>query len=205
MKKVLLSMAALLVATITFGQVQWGIVAGPQFSSIQTRNLGLSNNREATRLVTNLRAGFTVDIPFAPGCYIGTGILYSGKGGKFKNSDVRANISYLEAPIQFMYKPDVGYGRMVLAVGPYVAVGVGGKVKNTAFGSLDIYNDEALLMRQKRFDSGASVGVGYELPVGLFFGLNGDIGLVNTAYYTDNDRKFHNYSFGVSVGYKFGR
>jgi hypothetical protein len=205
MKKVLLSVAALLMATITFGQAKWGIVAGPQFSSITAKNAALNSGKETSKIVTNLRAGITVDIPLAEDFYLGTGLLYSGKGGKAKNSDVKTNLSYLELPVLFTFKPEVGTGRMVLGVGPYVAVGVGGKIKDTGLGDLDVYNEEALLLRQKRFDGGLGLNIGYELPAGLFFGLNGDLGLVNTAYNTDNDRRFKNASFGVSVGYKFGR
>ena len=205
MKKVFLSVTALLIATVSFGQVQWGIVAGPQFSSITSKNVPLNNGKETSKIVTNVRAGITVDIPFAEDFYLGTGLVYSGKGGKDKNTDVKTNLSYLEVPIHFMYKPEVGTGRLVLAAGPYVAVGVGGKIKDTGFGDLDVYDDEASILRQKRFDCGLGLNIGYELPVGLYFGLNGDLGLVNTAYNTDNDRKFHNNSFGVSVGYKFGR
>lgn len=204
MKKVLLSAAALLVASLSFGQAKWGIVAGPQFSSITAKNAGLNSGKETSKLLTGIRAGFTVDIPIAEDFYIGSGLLYSGKGGKAKNSDVKTTLSYLELPIHFMFKPEVGSGRLVLSAGPYVAYGLGGKIKDTGFGDLDVYDDEALLLKQKRFDAGAGINVGYEMPMGLYFGLNTDLGLINTADNTNNDRSFKNTSFGVSVGYKFG-
>jgi hypothetical protein len=203
MKKLLLSAAAVLVASLSYGQVQWGIVAGPQFSSMTTKNVFANSGKETSSIRTSLRAGITVDIPLGDEFYIGTGLLYSGKGGKAKHSDVKTSLSYLEVPINFMYKPEVGNGRLVLAIGPYIAYGIGGKIKNTNLGDVKVYDDDAFLFRQKRFDAGGNINIGYEMPMGLYFGLNGDLGFVNTADNTNNGRSFKNASFGVSVGYKF--
>ncbi|MCW3462300.1 porin family protein [Chitinophaga nivalis] len=204
MKKVLLSVAALLVASLSFGQAKWGIVAGPQFSSITSKNIIANSGKETSSLLTSVRAGVTVDIPLAEDFFIGTGLLYSGKGGKMKNSDIKTTLSYLQLPVNFMFKPEVGSGKLVLAVGPYFAYGISGKVKNTLLGDLNAFDDEALLYKMKRFDAGAGINIGYEIPAGLYFGLNADLGLVNVADKTDNSRSFKNTSFGVSVGYKFG-
>ncbi|MEC5147669.1 porin family protein [Chitinophaga sp. 212800010-3] len=205
MKKLLFSLAALLIAGVSFGQTKWGIVAGPQFSSITAKNVLPGSGKSTSSLLTSLRAGITADVPLGDDFYIGTGLLFSGKGGKNKdNSDVKTTLSYLELPVHFMFKPEVGTGKLVLSAGPYVAYGLGGKVKGIAGGDKNVFDDEAGVFKQKRFDSGVGINVGYELPVGLFFGLNTDLGLVNTAANTDNSRSFKNTSFGVSVGYKFG-
>ncbi|HVI43672.1 MAG TPA: porin family protein [Chitinophaga sp.] len=204
MKKVLLSVVALLIASLSFGQAKWGIVAGPQFSSVTVKNLlGSGSGKETSKLITNVRAGITVDIPLADEFYIGTGLLYSGKGAKFKNSNTKLSLSYLELPINFMFKPEVGSGRLVLAAGPYIAYGLGGKYKDIP-GEAKAFDDEAGLMKLKRFDAGANINIGYELPQGLYFGLNTDLGLINAFDNTSNSRSFKNTSFGVSVGYKFG-
>lgn len=169
------------------------------------KNPGLvGTSKETSKILTGIRAGVTVDIPLADEFYIGTGLLYSGKGGKAKNSDAKTTLSYLEVPIHFMFKPEVGSGRLVLSAGPYLAYGISGKIKDTGFGDFNVYDDESLLLKQKRFDAGVGINVGYEMPMGLYFGLNTDLGLINTADNTNNDRKFKNTSFGVSVGYKFG-
>jgi len=202
MKKVLLAVAGLLIAGVSFGQTKWGIVAGPQFSSYTTKADNVS--KETSDLLTNVRAGITVDIPLAEEFYIGTGLLYSGKGGK--NDGVKTNLSYLQVPINFLFKPEVGTGKLNLGVGPYVAYGVAGKHKTTV-GNADVsvkaFDDEAGAARLKRFDAGLGIVAGYELPVGLYLGLNADLGLINAMDNTDNGRAWHNTSFGVSVGYKF--
>ncbi|MET6999080.1 porin family protein [Chitinophaga defluvii] len=208
MKKVLLSAAALLIASLSFGQAKWGIVAGPNFSSITAKNF-TTNGKETSKLITGVRAGVTVDIPLAEEFFIGTGLLYAGKGGKDKdNTDFKTTLSYLQLPVNFMFKPEVGSGNMVLAVGPYFAYGVGGKYKGK-IGSVNfdtnVFDDG--VMKLKRFDAGAGIQIGYEMLTGLYFGLNADLGLVNNLDDTksnNGDRSFKNTSFGVSLGYKFG-
>lgn len=202
MKKVLLAFAGLLIAGVSFGQIKWGIVAGPQFSSYTTKSDNAS--KSTSDLFTNVRAGITVDIPLAEEFYIGTGLLYSGKGGK--DDGVKTNLSYLQVPINFLFKPEVGTGKLNLGVGPYVAYGVAGKHKATVANaevSVKAFDDEAGIARLKRFDAGMGIVAGYELPVGLYLGLNADLGLINAYDNTDNGRSWHNTSFGVSVGYKF--
>ncbi|PSL49183.1 putative outer membrane protein [Chitinophaga niastensis] len=205
MKKLLLSAAALLIASISFGQVKWGIVAGPQFSSITSKNSIPNGGKVTSKILTSVRAGVTADIPLADEFFIGTGLLYSGKGGKDKNSDMKTTLSYLEVPVNFMYKPEVGNGKLVLAAGPYLAYGISGKYKNIPLlGDRNAFADESGTGKLKRFDAGADINIGYEMPMGIYFGLNADLGLVNTADNTSNSRSFKNTSFGVSVGYKFG-
>lgn len=204
MKKVFLSVVALMIAGVTFGQVQWGIVAGPQFSSVNTRFAG--GSKETSSIRVGLRAGVTVDIPIGDDFYVGTGLLYANRGGKFKHDLGKVDLSYLQLPVNFMFKPEVGSGRLVLALGPYVALGLGGKYKDLPIlGDPKAFKDEATAVyKLKRFDAGGNFQVGYEMPIGLYFGLNGDLGMVNAFDNTSNDRKFKMSSFGVSIGYKFG-
>ncbi|UCJ06555.1 PorT family protein [Chitinophaga pendula] len=208
MKKLLLSVAALMIAGLSFGQVKFGIVAGPQFSSYTTKANGQS--KETSKLLTSVRAGITVDLPLADEFYIGTGLLYSGKGGQDKagsNISFKSRLSYLQLPINFLFKPEVGSGNLVLGVGPYIAYGLGGKHEGNFAGLVNVerkaFDDEAGAAKLKRFDAGAGLVVGYELKGGLNFGLNADLGLVNAYDNTDNGRRWKNTSFGVSVGYKF--
>jgi len=210
MKKVVLFCAAILTAGITFGQSKFGIVAGPNFSSITSKHAFLNSDKETSDLLVGLRAGFTADLQLADEFYIGTGLLYAGKGGKNKdNSDYKTTLSYLQVPINFLFKPEVGSGKLNLGAGPYVAYGISGKHKGTFDnGSIeyDAFDDESagvFNQKLKRFDAGVGIVAGYELNSGLYLGLNADLGLVNAYDNTDNDRSFRNTSFGVSLGYKF--
>ncbi len=58
-------------------------------------------------------------------------MLFSTKGAKAKEGDVKINLSYVEIPVNFIYKPELGTGRMVLGFGPYAAFAVGGKTKES--------------------------------------------------------------------------
>lgn len=205
MKKALLSVAALLIAGATFAQTKFGIVAGPSFSSYTSK---VNGDKETSSLLTNFRAGLTADLQLADEFYIQPSLLYTGKGGKEEvfGFDTKTNVGYLELPINFMYKPEVGNGNLFIGLGPYFAVGLNGNretVVNDAVVKNDIeFGDENGQM--KRFDAGANFQVGYELPMGLNFGLFTDLGLVNLQGNGDDDNSFRNTAFGVTVGYKFG-
>jgi hypothetical protein len=205
MKKVLLSVAALMIAGITFGQTKFGIVAGPNFSSATVKNA--AGNKETGDLVVGVRAGVTADLSLADEFYIGTGLLYAGKGNK-TNDNLKTTLSYLQLPINFLFKPEVGNGWLNLGAGPYVAYGLGGKHKGTV-GNVSAewkaFDDESNIIggKLKRFDAGLGIVAGYEMKAGLYMGINADLGLVNAYDNTDNDRSWKNTSFGVSLGYKF--
>lgn len=202
MKKVLLSVAAMFLAGATFAQVKFGVVAGPQFSS---QTYKINGDKETSDLLTGLRAGVTVDLPLADEFFIQPSLLYSGKGGKEKinNLTLKERIHYLQLPINFMFKPEVGAGNLYLGAGPYFAMGLGGKSEAVIGGSVvssDIDWDDY----RKRFDAGANLQFGYELPMGFNFGLYADLGLVNIRQNGDSDNSRRNTSFGVTAGYKFG-
>ncbi|RPD40290.1 porin family protein [Chitinophaga barathri] len=205
MKKALLSVAALLIAGATFAQTKFGIVAGPSWSSY-TEKVG--GDKETSDLLTGFRAGITADLQLADEFYIQPSLLYTGKGGKDEilGFDTRLRINYLELPINFMYKPEVGNGNLFIGLGPYLAVGLSGKNK-TVLGNNLVENDIEFgdeIDEIKRFDAGANFQVGYELPMGLNFGLFTDLGLINLRGNGDSDNSFRNTAFGVNVGYKFG-
>lgn len=204
MKKVLLSAAALFITGLSFGQVKWGVVAGPSFSSF-TYQTPFSSGKKTSDLITSFRGGFTADVPLADDFYIQPSLLYAGKGGKTEYSlgsiatiSTKTQFHYLELPVDFMYKAEVGTGSVVVGVGPYFAAAVGGKREDE---ELDFDSDGEF----KRFDAGGNLQFGYELSNGLNFMAHAEMGFVNIYQNTDDDRKFRNTSFGVSVGYKFGR
>jgi hypothetical protein len=205
MKKVLLAVAALMIAGASFGQTKFGVVAGAQFSSY---TLKLGDEKSTSDLLVGLRAGFTADLQLADEFYIGTGLLYSGKGGKVKGTDdAKVKLGYLQVPINFLFKPEVGAGKLNLGAGPYVAYAVSGKYK-VGDTSTDIFGDDVTSddgAAYKRFDAGLGIVAGYELPVGLYLGIHADLGLINTLKKPDlpGDYSSKNTSFGVNVGYKF--
>lgn len=207
MKKVLFSVAALLIAGASFAQVKFGVTAGPSFSSYTSKVAG---DKETSKLITGLRAGVTVDLPLADEFYIQPSLLYVGKGGMMEAGglDLKTRLNYLELPINFMFKPEVGAGNLFIGLGPYLAYGISGKGEiadnngNEISSDIEWGNDNR--GQFKRLDAGANFQFGYEFPMGFNVGLHTDLGLVNVRGDGDDDNSFRNTSFGVSVGYKFG-
>lgn len=207
MKKVLLSLTALLIAGVGFAQtigqqpISFGIKAGPNFSSYTSK---ASGTKTTSKLIVGLEAGVYANISLADEFYFQPSLLYAGKGGKDKNSDTKINLSYLELPLDFLFKPDIGNGnKFIVGVGPYVAYGIGGSVKGStpSYDPFKSYNGTDASL--KRFDAGANVQLGYEMPSGFNVGLNTDLGLVNALNHGDNNNSFRNTSFAVTVGYTF--
>lgn len=197
--------------------MSFGIRAGVNFQNIN----GKDNNGDNLdfKMVTRFHAGVVADIPVAPEFYFQPGLLFSTKGAESDetlNSSLEYNISYLELPLSFLYKPLLGSGHLLLGFGPYVAYGLGGKATlDTPLGEeeRDIeFNDEFTSVLPydqtlKRMDYGANLFFGYQLQNGFSIQLNTQLGLakINPENTTnrDADTSFKNTGFGISVGYMF--
>lgn len=177
----------------------------------------------ANDLLTAFHAGIVATIPLVPTFYIQPGLLYTIKGAKFE--DVVLNqtfsntikISYLEIPINFLFKPMLGSGHLLLGVGPYVALGIGGTSKYEGVGisrtnDIEFKNTVSVTdpidgFYLKTIDMGANLLAGYEFGSGISFQLNAQLGL--TEINPQDDRiisdksSYKNTGFGISLGYNF--
>lgn len=195
----------------------FGIRAGVNFQNL-TINLGDKDDVD-TKIKPGFNIGVNAEIPVAQDFYLQPGLLFTTKGAKLKeDDDVKFNLSYVEVPINFLYKPTLGAGKMLLGFGPYIGIGVGGKVKGDGEDT-DIKFSNDLDAKQatefatgtafytKRLDFGGNLLVGYELSSKLSFQLNAQLGMSNLFPKVDgkkvDDAKFKNTGFGVSVGYRF--
>jgi hypothetical protein len=198
------------------GKPTFGVRAGINFQNLNGNDQ--SNHDLDFKLKPGFNVGVTAEIPVAPEFYVQTGLLFSTKGAKEEISgqkDVKINVSYLEVPFTFLYKPELGAGKLLLGVGPYIAFGVGGKVKqgsdkaDVKFTSDAAASDLAgnkYAWYTKRTDLGGNLLAGYELSSKISFQFNAQLGLVNLAPKfagTKTDAKWKNTGFGVSVGYRF--
>jgi hypothetical protein len=195
------------------GKTSFSLRAGVNFTNLNGEQPGGGD------LNNKLKAGFHVGVeaalPIADEFFIQPGVLFSTKGAKSEaDDDVKVNLSYIEVPVTFLYKPMLGTGRLILGVGPYFAWGVSGKLKgdgadqNIKFEnkiSLAEYADGHYL---KSFDAGGNLFFGYEFSQKIFAQLNAQLGMVNIQPkiegVDDDERgKIKNTGFGVSVGYRF--
>lgn len=214
---------ALLIASSTaFSQDQrtsFGIRGGVNFQNINGKDF--NNNDLDFDLVTRFHVGVTVDIPIAPEFYIQPGLLYTTKGAKSESeflglySALDYNLSYLELPIHFLYKPVLGNGHLILGVGPYLGYGIGGKAKYTlnsisSEGDIEYTNEYDGLYDPNNFkplDIGGNLFFGYEFAAGIRIQVNTQLGLVNinskNTTLNDDNTSFRNTGFGLSIGYQF--
>jgi len=202
-KLVSVTVLAFFVTVNSFAQsnITFGVRAGVNFQNLTGKDE--TGDKFSNKLIPGFNVGGNVEIPVATDFYLQPGLLFSTKGAKDKNSDFKTHLSYLEIPVNFLYKPVLGDGKLLLGFGPYAAFGVGGKYKGDGNStSVEFGSDPDQV---KRFDAGANLLAGYEFSNKLSFQLNAGLGLVNLANRAPGDSKssLKNTGFGISAGYRF--
>lgn len=184
-------------ASVAQSPVSYGLRGGVNFQNLNGKDAGGGSLDNKLKVGFNL--GVTADIPVAaPDYFVQTGLLFSTKGAKVETPITggtnKVNLNYLEVPITFLYKPVIGEGRLLLGVGPYLGIGVGGKSDQ---GSIDFGDD------LKRFDAGGNLLFGYQFTPHVSAQLNAQLGLLNIQKDPQGDATIKNTGFGVSLGYQF--
>ncbi len=199
-------------------KVAFGIRAGINFQNFNGKDF--NGDKLENNMLVGFHAGVTVDIPIAPEFVVQPGLLFSMKGSSYNSDivDATARVNYIELPVNFIFKPLLGTGHLLLGLGPYIGYGVNGKVSGSALGfdvdtdikfknnlSADETEDEFFYL--KRWDAGANLLAGYEFAFGLSFQINAQLGLlkINPSYEGDSgdESATRNTGFGVSIGYRF--
>ncbi|NSL89561.1 porin family protein [Chitinophaga solisilvae] len=236
-KSVLLIAVALVGSMSTFAQVKFGVKAGLNLSGATAK--ADDKKVEGLKSATGFHIGGIADISLAENFSLQPGLIYSQKGFKFEEPfdgpgsqtvTMTSKMSYIEVPVNFLYRANLGSGKIFGGVGPYFAYGIGGKVKFAGLGPIgdlpgmdDYFSNRKIKFDGKKlsetataeeekeyfkndhykgFDAGANVMIGYELKFGLFFTANYSLGLTNGA--VEDKASYKNKSFGISVGYMFG-
>ncbi len=208
-------------------QVDLGLLGGVNFYNMNGKDG--DGDKYANGLLVGFHAGFNANIPVAPQFYFQPGLVFSVKGSKNDMGliPVKASgdfstvtkLSYIEMPLNLLFRAQLGEGYILLGFGPYVAYGIGGKEtteyglntfeKTVEFKSTVVSSDNLLTTAfYKRFDAGANIHFGYETSMGIFLQLNAQLGLldIRPAYYwedEDNKAVIKNTGFGLSAGYRF--
>src|SRR5688572_14391250 len=113
MKRILLAASFCMTATLLFaqdmtvnaGRTTFGIRAGANFQNINGKDF--NNNNLENKLKTGFHASVNAEIPVGTGSYLQPGILFTTKGAKLQNGD-EVKLSYVEVPVNFIYKPVLG-------------------------------------------------------------------------------------------------
>lgn len=222
MKKILTITTGLVLLSITsFSQVTLGVRAGANFQNINGKDF--NGNKLDNGISTGFSAGINAELPIGVDFYLQPGVLYTQKGAELRNYqymgqtwDGKVKLNYVEIPLNFVYKPQLGTGRWMVGFGPYVAFGIGGTVdladpqgaydvkfsKDADAGEL---NETPFVYRP--IDAGANVFAGYEFANKLSIQLNTQLGLtkINSTVNGSNagEESHKNTGFGLSLGYRF--
>jgi len=218
------TMIFILVTTLSFAQgtvnskTSFGILGGVNLQNINGKDM--SGDKLENDMIIGFHAGVNVQLPVAPEFYFQPGLMYSTKGAKNTQGVLEGsyNLSYVELPLNFVYKALLGNGYFLLGFGPYIAYGIGGKATyegGAASVETDIEfknevesGDPLTTVYVKPFDAGANLFFGYELPAGLFFHLNTQFGLLDinpkdNRITGENNSILKNTGYGLSLGYRF--
>lgn len=205
-----------------------GIRAAFNLSGIQL--VDEENNKQETGMVPRFQIGLTVDIPIATEFYLQPAALYSGKGFKqdggwlaASDNEFKATASYIEIPLNLIYKPRLGSGDLMVGAGPYAGYGSGGRWEadqgQISIGDIMIEPRGDVIFKNdvtdgefgnylygKPWDYGVNVLAGYEFLQQVSVQLNAQFGIANLIPAfggTERDGKIKNVVYGLSFGYRF--
>ena len=197
MKKLILSAIAVISFTIASqAQLKVGIKAGA----------GLTNQRinvtegsiYSSDHVKGYHAGVISDLQLGRNFYLQPQVLFSQKGVTLLNTnghDATIKMSYVEVPVNLLYKFNLPCGKIFLGAGAAFSYAVAGK--QTIDGQkTDLYSGDK---NWKREDISLNFTAGFEFNNGLFASINSQKGLLNTSQVSGVSAK--NESLSVSVGY----
>jgi len=183
-------------------KTSFAVLGGVNLQNLNGKDVG--GNKLENDMLIGFHAGVNLQLPVAPEFYFQPGLMFSTKGAK--NSTTSYKLSYIELPLNFVYKALVGKGYFMLGFGPYVAYGIGGT--DIEFKKTVESGDSDAIKYFKPFDAGANLFFGYELPAGLFLQLNTQLGLLDinpedNRITGDNESSLKNTGYGISLGYRF--
>ena len=206
MKKLLLSIIA--VAAL-FISAQAQITFGPKVG-LNLANVA-GDNTEDAEMKMGLQIGVVTDIAFSDALSLQTGVMFSQKGSKDEFD--RVNLNYLEIPINAVFGIDVGSNKLQFFAGPYLGIGLNGKISRDLFDEdtdiqfgNDIMDVDDGKTPFNRFDIGLNAGVGYKIN-NIQIQANYGLGLSNLIPKFDSEASEDKISNGVmqlSVAYFFG-
>lgn len=209
------------------GQTTVGIKAGANFSNLAIKKENV--NAEAITPNIGSQFGVNVTVQIDNDFYIQPGFMIIDKGFKQSQNgfdrglqNFQMNVTYLEIPVSFQYKLQLGLGKLILGIGGYAACGIGGVWKadnqltvddivldnyGKALFKNDVIDGEfGTITYGKRYDYGADLTIGYDFTNKLWVEINSQIGLANLQPNLDGVKQngsLRNRSFALSIGYKF--
>jgi len=187
----------------------FGVIAGLNLSKMLVKDNDDTYD-DNMKMNPGFHVGGTVNLPFSDMFSLESALLISTKGVKYKDGNFTSSINlfYIDLPVMFKALFDVGGVGIYGKVGPYVGVGLSGKMKYDDDGDKETetikWGSDKEKDDFKRLDYGLAVGAGVEINA-LQIGIGYDLGLANISLYSDDGYKVNNRVFKISLGYRFGQ
>lgn len=205
MKKMFLAAAiAVLGLSQSDAQVNFGVKAGPQLSNL----VGNDDVDASTKF--GFHAGAYANIRISEQFAFQPELMYSMQGAEseatyeefgitYRDED-KIQLSYINVPLMMKW---YAYDGLNFEFGPQIGFNVAAKTKGESTvtsgdGSITTSYDEDI-DDIETVDFGLNIGAGYELPMGLNFGIRYGLGL--TEIVKDSDMK--NSVISLGIGYTF--
>lgn len=202
----LVAAIAVLGISQTDAQVKFGVKAGPQLSNL------VGNDDIDSESKFGIQAGAYANIRISESFAFQPEVLYSMQGAKQESTqdlgigtyrvEDKVKLDYINVPLMvkwyaydglnFEFGPQVGFNVSAKAEGERRLISGEGDSQIMTSYDQDIDDVESV-------DFGLNIGAGYELPMGLNFGVRYGLGL--TEIVKDSDVKNSVFSFGI--GYSF--
>jgi len=183
-----------LLATISFSaqaQKSNAILRG----GVNLANVSVTNNGRVddAKMLASFQVGIVGNIHVASLLYFQPGLLFTGKGTKSQSGDpsslnyskATTNPYYIELPVNFVLKtPVVKDNRFFAGAGPYLAIGVAGKLKNEGKvagisysneKNIEFSNDDPTTLNYEE-------GAGFGIMKRFDYGLNGTVGVEGKTF-----------------------
>ena len=204
-------LVAVLAASYAQAQLTFGARAGLNLTNIYQKNG--QGNMEGLDWIPGFQIGVVADYRLLEDLSIQPGILFATQGAKAEtkvssyNAKVTFNLNYIQVPINFQYKRDLNYMKLLVQAGPYIGYGIGGKLKaEISQGTASVSDSRKIKFGSGNGDDFKALDFGFGLGAGFQFSniqavLGYNLGIVKL----DPDVNAKNIGLGLTVTYLFGK
>ena len=205
----LVLLAVVLTASYAQAQLTFGARAGLNLTNMKMKMGSISMSPD---MKPGIQLGVVGEFGLSESFFIQPGIVFAQQGCKMDSwgESVTMNLNYIQVPVNAQYKLDLGNMKLLLQAGPYLGVGVNGKLKAKVDGKKESEKIEFGKDGLKRFDFGLGIGAGLQFG-NIQAGLGYNLGLANIAD-SDDDIEFSsgktktiNNGIVLTVTYFFGK
>ncbi|HEX5152304.1 MAG TPA: porin family protein [Parafilimonas sp.] len=179
----------------------FGITAGPTFAFY---DISVGNVSVTSDIKTGFSGGLVSHIPVSKYLSFRPELKYVQKGGTLKQDGYsdKMTLNYIELPVNFVFNTHSAKGMFFAGLGPSFNLGLSGKSKGDD-GDYDVKFGGGEEDDFKPFEIGLNALIGYQFKGGLFFSANSNMGLNNVGNDFDYDSEYHNWYFGINIGFMF--